>query len=56
MSIRMVFKQYRFDLPGKDGRVNPEECNYIICYMRFTIGLSTYWDFFGIELPDFRGT
>ena len=42
----MVFKQYRFDLPGKDGRVNPEECNYIICYMRFYSWFINFLGFF----------
>ena len=28
----MVFKQYSFDLPGKDGRVIPEKYIYIISY------------------------
>ena len=32
MSTHMVFKQYRFDLSGKDGRVIPAKCNNIICY------------------------
>ena len=39
MSTRMVFKQYKFDLPGKDGRVIPENCNCITLGYQLFLGL-----------------